>query len=517
MTEPTSTVTVVEEELARRRRWSTPILFAVLAVFVLGLAVLVAGILGLRMYFSNDTRYYPDPVEHFKYGSIGAEENSGIPYKVWMTLPKLFPDAFEGRDDYSAFGFLYEQEDGKQRDLPIGISKRNVHGVDVVWFNCAVCHVGTWQSTADGPKEIVLGMPSNNLQLHRFIEFVLSLAADEKLQPSRLFDAMDDAGYGLGPIETLVWQFVVMPRMREGLIARQSHLAPLLDVQPAWGPGRVDTFNPYKVGNMGLHLADLTQEERIGTTDFPSIFLQGPREGMHLHWDGNNTSLAERNLSAALGAGVTPETVDHEAIERVADWLKTFKPPPSPHVVDAAAAARGKQIYASECAACHGFEDGETYRFEGAQLGQVDPIGSIGTDRARLDSYTENFRQMQLSELFAGTPYQFKNFTKTDGYANMPLDGLWLRGPYLHNGSVPTLADLLKQPSERPTAFTRDSDVIDDAQGGFVSPSCTPSEGRQPAFCYGTRLPGNGNGGHLYGTWLPANEKSDLLAYLLTF
>jgi hypothetical protein len=36
-------------------------------------------------------------------------------------------------------------------------------------------------------------------------------------------------------------------------------------------------------------------------------------------------------------------------------------------------------------------------------------------------------------------------------------------------------------------------------------------------FCYDTRLPGNGNGGHVYGTALPASEKEDLIAYLLTF
>ena len=116
-----------------------------------------------------------------------------------------------------------------------------------------------------------------------------------------------------------------------------------------------------------------------------------------------------------------------------------------------------------------------------------------------------------------GTPFQFKHFVKTNGYANMPLDALWLRGPYLHNGSVPTLRDLLAPPGERPPAFVRGIDIIDSKNGGFLSPSCTP--GRQPpqGFCYDTRLPGNGNGGHTFGTTLPATEKEDLIAYLLTF
>ena len=88
--------------------------------------------------------------QHFMYGSIGAEPHSGLPYWLWKTLPSLYPAEFAGRNDYSAFGFLYEKDaDGKQRDLPIGISRRQVQGVDVVWFNCGTCHVGTWRETAE--------------------------------------------------------------------------------------------------------------------------------------------------------------------------------------------------------------------------------------------------------------------------------------------------------------------------------------------------------------------------------
>jgi hypothetical protein len=169
------------------------------------------------------------------------------------------------------------------------------------------------------------------------------------------------------------------------------------------------------------------------------------------------------------------------------------------------------------CAVCHGYQGPDRYVFEGAKLGTVEPNSKLGTDSGRLDSYTEAFRQRQLAELFAGTPFQFKHFVKTNGYANMPLDGLWLRGPYLHNGSVPTLRDLLAAPAERPPAFVRGIDVIDGKNGGFLSPSCTPGTRLAQGFCYDTRLPGNGNGGHTFGSTLPANEKDDLIAYLLTF
>ena len=55
------------------------------------------------------------------------------------------------------------------------------------------------------------------------------------------------------------------------------------------------------------------------------------------------------------------------------------------------------------------------------------------------------------------------------GYNPPFLDGLWLRAPYLHNGAVPTLRDMLKPPAERPAVFWRGYDVYDPVNVGFVS------------------------------------------------
>ena len=154
--------------------------------------------------------------------------------------------------------------------------------------------------------------------------------------------------------------------------------------------------------------------------------------------------------------------------------------------------------------------------FKGEQIGQVEPNTKLSADRGRLDSYTQRFRDMQLT-LFSGTPYQFKYFTKTDGYADLPLDALWLRAPYLHNGSVPTLADLLLPPDQRPKAFVRGLDVLDQEKGGFQAPLCNPTQPIDRGFCFDTSQVGNGNGGHLYGTNLSSDQRAALLAYLLTF
>jgi mono/diheme cytochrome c family protein len=521
-----TTMTYVEAQLARRRRWWWPVGLLLVLATIAGLILFVVGGALFWNYgrTGDSTPAFADQAEHFKYGSIGSEVPSGIPYWAWQALPRLFPEEFAGRTDYAAFGFLYERDaEGRQRDLPIGVSRRSYRGIEMVWLNCSVCHAGTWRADAASPPRVVPGMPSNNLDFGGFIRFLLDRAAtDPRLTPASLVNAAEQAGARFGPIERQLWLNAVGPQLREGLLERRFRLLPLLDRQPLWGPGRVDTFNPYKLLQLHTPFNRLAPGEMAGQSDFPSIFYQGPREGMQLHWDGNNTSLMERNLSAAIGAGVTPDTVGFDSIRRIASWLQQLRPPPSPHQPDPAAVRRGAALYAQACASCHGWQGRDGYVFRGNALGRVTPIAAVGTDRGRLDSYTEAFRVRQR-EIFAGTPYEFTHFTKTAGYANAPLDGLWLRGPYLHNGSVPTLAALLLPPAQRPVSFLRGLDIVDFVNGGFLAPACDPAAPRpqltngRRLLCYDTRLPGNGNGGHLWGTDLPPAARGDLLAYLLTF
>jgi hypothetical protein len=223
-----------------------------------------------------------------------------------------------------------------------------------------------------------------------------------------------------------------------------------------------------------------------------------------LHWDGNNTSVDERNLSASLGAGVTPVTADHASLQRIHDWIWTLPPPKYPFAIDEARSARGKEIFTQQCAGCHSFG--------GQKTGAVEDIASIKTDPYRLNSYTYALTGNQAS-LYPASQYRFTHFAKTNGYANQPLDGVWARAPYLHNGSVPTLLDLLSDPADRPKQFARGYDVYDQHKVGFVAD--TPSA-RQAGFWYDTQLPGNANSGHLFGTTLPTDQKLDLIEFMKT-
>jgi hypothetical protein len=514
---PDPPVTLVQEVEGRTRRRRFRILGPILLILMVLAILAIANIWRLT---TNEPVRYANIGDHFKYGSIGSEPESGLPYWMWRALPIMFENEL-GTDGLRVFGFLYE-EGG---DLPIGVSRRNYRGVELAWLNCAVCHTGTYTGE-DGERHIVLGMPSNNLDFEGFVRFLFKGVEEKRLTPASVMDGMRRAGAHFGPVDWALYRFYVIPRVLKALRRTREGLGPIMDQQVAWGPGRVDTFNPYKVIQFGMRLDDLDPNERHGVSDLPSIFLQRPRGDQHmdLHWDGDNDSLQERNLSAAIGAGVTERTVDHVAIKRIAEWLLDLRPPPSPYKADSIKAVMGRGAYMRDCAGCHGYQGPDGYVFDGENIGRVTSIDLVGTDRGRLDSYTERLRDLQLATFFKDDPvYDFRQFKKTNGYANQPLDGLWLRAPYLHNGSVPTLRDLLNPPEERPIAFVRGDDRLDSANGGFRAESCDPEVYFGPLSCFDTRQKdggpdrGNRNIGHLYGTDLPPQEKEALLEYLKTF
>jgi hypothetical protein len=164
--------------------------------------------------------------------------------------------------------------------------------------------------------------------------------------------------------------------------------------------------------------------------------------------------------------------------------------------------------------------DYDTNRYP--ELGQIVPVDQIGTDRDRWESYTQNFSAAQ-NTLYAGHPWRFSHFSKTGGYADQPLDGIWARSPYLHNGSVPTLRDLL-EPSAcqagkpcRPAKWYRGSDVLDTDRVGYRSD--TSGSAAKDVFLYDTSVLGNSNHGHegkIYGTELPAEDKDAIVEYMKT-
>ena len=480
-------LTAVDLELIkrRRRRW-------IIVAIVATLAFVGYSIYRQVMRIDVAVKYDSDE-DHFKYGSIGSDKE-GIPYWIWKTLPEVCPALLPG--GYASLGVI--QEPGK--DTPIGFSKRRVGPVEQVGPNCGLCHTASVRRTAADAPMIYLTAPAHQLNLMGYFSFLFACGRNPNFTIDNVLAAIEKH-VDLSFADRLIYRIAV-PRVQKALSERAPLFESIIANRPAWGPGRVDTFNPYKV--LVFHL-DMSHDTSIGTADFMSIWNQAPREGVWLHWDGNNDSVDERNLSAAIGAGATPASLDLPNILRIKRWILTKPAPTYPFGIDYAQAAVGKPIYERVCAACH--EVGRR------NFGQVTPLNELGTDAERNAAFDEAMAK-RMNSIGAEYPWRFHRFRTTNGYANHPLDGIWLRAPYLHNGSVPTLRDLLKPVADRPATFYRGNDVYDTRNLGFVSTEAQAS-GRT-FYKFDTHDRGNGNQGHLYGNGLSEPEINALLEYLKT-
>lgn len=474
-----------------RRGWSAGPVGLALGVMALG-ASAVAALAPTRVGAQDDI------LSHFKYGSVGTEVSVGLPYPIWRVLPVLFADKLPNRpgQGYEKIGFIFENNAPQGR--PIGTTYVEDQ-VPLVGLNCATCHTGTVRETPSSMRQVIAGMPAHQMDLQGYANFLTATARDPRFEVGTVLEAIRKQDPEFGWFTSLLYRFVVIKRTRDGILARAEQNAWFND-RPPQGPGRVDTFNPYK----RMFNFDLKADTSVGTADLPPLFNQRVRQGLWLHWDGNNNQVDERNKSAAIGAGATEVSLDLASLDRVANWALDLTPPAYPAArIDQSRVEKGGQVYQASCARCHALN--------GAAVGQVTPLAEIGTDPERLNSFTTALAA-QMNTIGTGKPWKFSSFRKTDGYANMPLDGVWLRAPYLHNGSVPTLRALLV-PEERPAAFYRGYDVYDWQRVGFVSEG---PDAERNGVRFDTGLRGNGNTGHLYGRELPAADRDALLEYLKT-
>lgn len=469
------------------RRWLRWLLFVVAGLVIagagLGLYVYVA-------YVSQDvpTRY-SDPVERFKYQSIGTEIGA-VPLYIWEALPRVCPAEMPA-NGYAGFGFVFEEG----RDRPIGLTDRTL-GVPRAGLNCATCHTGAVRTSPEAPRTVVIGAPSHTLNLQKYARFLIACVAGPAYTADRVM-AEITSRRSLGPIERLVYRYVVIPGTHTEVIKLRDRLA-WADRRPDFGPGRVDSFNPVKYDFQ----VDMTKDESIGTADFPSVWNQRARNGFALHWDGSNSSTVERNIAATIASGATSDSVDLEELAWTADFLQSLPPPKYPFPIDETLAAQGAPVFAEHCARCHAPE--------GTQVGRTTAIEDIGTDRHRYDVFNQEMAD-RFNSIGEGYTWKFKGYRRNTGYQNVLLDGIWARAPYLHNGSVPNLRELLEQVENRSRTFYRGYDVYDPVNVGFVSQG---DGAAREGFRYDTSLRGNSNAGHTYGAALTPAQKTALIEYL---
>jgi hypothetical protein len=261
------------------------------------------------------------------------------------------------------------------------------------------------------------------------------------------------------------------------------------------------------------------------------------------HWDANTTSALERNVGEAIGVGVVVDMDTKESTLQLDNLLKlegyatNLKVPTWPEDVfgkiDQDLAKKGKELFGTHCAKCHSIpEPGAKVKDEIVPFSEMG-VDKLATDRMRVDNIRtlvngNNFFD-SISPILKGvikaaegTPEGGKNLWRPStanqpqlvaGHPNRALRSVWASPPYLHNGSVPSIFELMLPPAQRTKAFAVGHREYDPSKLGY--------ELRVVADAGSTLLDatlfGNRNSGHDYGAAaMNNNDRFAIIEYLKT-
>lgn len=472
--------------------WKRWLLASAVGLLVVGL---IGGVTIYEKLFREEPLAYRDDADHFKYGSIGTEKGGlALPYWIWLVMPRLFPEYLPGPGGYASLGFSWEEG----HETPIGLTKKVV-GQPMVGINCALCHTASMREDKFHRPKFYLTGPAHTFDTQGYFRFLFNCASDPRFTADYILPEIK-ANYRLSFTDELLYRYVLIPATKKGLLGFKAEMA-FMEKQPSWARGRIDPFNPAKFRYVGLPV-----DTTIGHADNMQIW--GMKQHLDnkyvFHWDGLlHGPLEDVVNTSALGDSVLPKSMPVDDLSRLQRWLLEQRAPPYPWDVDKALAAEGEKVWKQACASCHAVG--------GARTGQVIPQAEVGTDDHRMKSWSQEAADKYIA---FGQRYGWSfHFQKVDGYAAVPLDGIWLRGPYLHNGAVPSLVELLEPVEKRPAVFYRGYDVFDREKVGFVSQG---EDAKRFGSRVDTREPGSSNAGHTYGTELSPESKRALVEYLKT-
>ena len=422
-----------------------------------------------------------------------------------------------------------------RNDLPLGFTTGDISpvggtSVRLANLGCAACHAGV-SYAADGrpqPDRAMLGMPNSSIDLEAYTVAVFR-ATRRFADSDRLLPAADTLFPGMSMSERTSLRFLVLPLARRRLAELAGVDRPL--PFPNGAPGSTNGVAALKVA-LGVPLLGGGKED-AGVVSIPdlgdrvwktSLLADGayavpgtPRQSVT-----SAASLDESHLRA-LAAITTFFTVPSmgvhpdDAVASLDDataimaFLKAYRPQPIPVAVDPAAAGRGAIVYASNCASCHGSYSGTPTAPRLARFPNW--IGDVGTDTLRATAFDR-----ALAAGVGKTVYRDRIAVAIGrGYVAPPLSGIWASAPYLHNGSVATLSDLLS-PDTRLRRFMVGGHALDFDRVGLrlASNGAYPQSYRPfstPAWI-DTAAPGRGNQGHRFGETLSPSDKRALLAFL---
>jgi hypothetical protein len=487
-------------------------------------------------------------------------ENRALPYKVVATallmreerIRKSQLDRSALRDIYREFGFIFPDSIANwprriaqpRFDRPVGMVGRIVKGptplarVDAINIGCSTCHTGLLHDSAGNITSVAwAGLPNTSVNLELYSRSVyagLKLAvADPQAFRARVHALFPE----MSSRERLTLKWFLMPR----IVGRMRELA-LAGDRPLpfrnGGPGR--TNGP---GAMKRSLGIPQSLSEAGFVSIPALAGRGMRRSLladgvyattHLDrytemdssevTDVHVEQLADIVSFFLVGTmGMKPKAAEKAIpqIRPVLEWIAhEHTAPPFPGRIDSAKADAGLSVFTKGCASCHGTYSQTLPRRLVSYPNRHVPSEDIGSDRARLDALNPEINA-KVNSLAYGKRL---NTEQTGAYVPPILLGVWATAPYLHNGSVPTLWQLMN-PSLRPARFMVGGHALDMQDVGVAGiPDSTGLYRFKPGYVpwstpemFDTSLPGLSNTGHeKQFSRLTMEQKRAVIEYLKT-
>lgn len=477
-----------------------------------------------------------------------------------VALFRALTDPTTGRpiiESFERYGLIPAPDD--DTGLPVGFShiKSKDHDFVMTGINCATCH--STQVTYRGKTLHIDGAP-NQLDVEAFFRGVLGalegILKDTSEERAKFIFRF--AYYNAIELERMkaTGQLAAAPALAiRTATEKHSHTLAFLEArlrgaatiiesfahQTAAGPARADSFGIIR--NLLMTPALLGGKSNFqpmtAPVSIPHLFQFG--SFTNLHWDGNTTSGNDRNYSQAIALGASFDPKSLTSSVRPYDLYKMehtgqqLTPPRWPADIfgplDTAKVARGEALFrAHGCADCHGRETWTRLELIGTDPNRlVNYALPVNVKDGRTESYATNLYKSSIAlkeKAYADNHVPLAEQKKMDtwhyrvvpawietrelGYFTRPLRGLWATAPFLHNGSVPSLWDLLQPVDQRPKKFPVGHREFDPMRVGYTA---TPAK---VVWELDTSLSGNRNTGHEYGTRLTDAQKWDLVEYLKT-
>ena len=435
----------------------------------------------------------------------------GVPYKLWSD-PVIGP-LVKSSLGSTAQGEPLPGRTGRNADLPFGVNAFVAEdGAEVVNLNCISCHAGKF----DGQLIVGLGNATADFTGER----------SSARPPPELFQ-----GLGLTPAE-------------------QDHMQRVLRLASVYGPELVmrtvgnnpaDAFTVLLVRHHDRDtlawsdepLHQVIPRDAAGneipdpkvTTEPPpwwrvhkkhGVFYNGMARGDHRGTMAAATSICVDNLADAA-------RVD-EMFKHIQAYIDSVRAPRYERPIDTALAQRGKGVFSSACAGCHGTYSADPDDASDTYPNLLLPLDVVGTDPVManggvihtpeiIDWFNASFYG-KITPLIVDDPFP--------GYVAPPLDGVWATAPFLHNGSVPTL-ELVLNSKARPRYWKRvdyDDRNFDEIAGGWPWVEVPYAQADAPEaerkYIYDTTYFSQSNAGHTFGDHLSSDQRRAVIEYLKT-